>query len=58
MLKRITKGTREMNKPMTRKQWLAWLKKVCRKAQSTCNGFCGEYECKENQAICKRKAEK
>ena len=29
-----------------------------RKAQSTCNGFCGEYECKENQAICKRKAEK
>ena len=45
-----------MNKPMTRKQWLSWLKKVCRKAQSTCNGFCGEYECKENQAICKRKA--
>ena len=27
-----------------------------RKAQSTCNGFCGEYECKENQAVCKRKA--
>ena len=27
-----------------------------RKAQSNCNGFCGEYECKENQAICKRKA--
>ena len=31
---------------------------ILRKAQSTCNGFCGEYECKENQAICKRKAEK
>ena len=29
---------------------------ILRKAQSTCNGFCGEYECKENQAICKRKA--
>ena len=28
-----------------------------RKAQSTCNGFCGEYECKENQAVCKRKAQ-
>ena len=26
-----------------------------RKAQSTCNGFCGEYECKENQDGCKRK---
>jgi hypothetical protein len=22
--------------------------------QSKCNGFCGEYECKENQANCKR----
>ncbi len=21
---------------------------------NTCNGFCGEYECKENQANCKR----
>ncbi len=29
---------------------------ILRKAQSTCNGFCGEYECKENQSICKRKA--
>ena len=25
------------------------------KAQSECNGFCGEYECKENQSNCKRK---
>jgi hypothetical protein len=29
---------------------------ILRKAQSNCNGFCGEYECKENQSICKRKA--
>ena len=28
-----------------------------RKAQSNCNGFCGEYECKENQSNCKRKAQ-
>ncbi len=28
-----------------------------RKAQSNCNGFCGEYECKENQGNCKRKAQ-
>jgi hypothetical protein len=27
---------------------------ILRKAQSNCNGFCGEYECKENQAHCKR----
>ena len=25
-----------------------------KKASKTCNGFCGEYECKENQANCKR----
>lgn len=29
---------------------------ILRKAHSNCNGFCGEYECKENQAGCKRKA--
>ena len=28
-----------------------------RKAQSNCNGFCGEYECKENLGECKRKAQ-
>ena len=28
-----------------------------RKAQSNCNGFCGEYECIENQENCKRKAQ-
>jgi hypothetical protein len=27
------------------------------KAQERCNGFCGEYECKENQSNCKRKAQ-
>ena len=25
--------------------------------QSNCNGFCGEYECIENQENCKRKAQ-
>ena len=36
-----------------------WARKalaILRKAQSSCNGFCGEYECKENQGNCKRKA--
>ena len=33
------------------------LSQIDRKAQSNCNGFCGEYECKENQAGCKRKAQ-
>ena len=28
---------------------------ILRKAQSNCNGFCGKYECKENQTNCKRK---
>lgn len=28
-----------------------------RKAQSNCNGFCGEYECIENKTGCKRKAQ-
>jgi len=30
---------------------------ILRKAQSSCNGFCGKYECKENQGNCKRKAQ-
>ena len=30
---------------------------ILRKAQDRCNGFCGEYECKENQSNCKRKAQ-
>ena len=30
---------------------------ILRKAQESCNGFCGEYECKENKAGCKRKAQ-
>ena len=33
------------------------IRAILRKAQPTCNGFCGEYECKENQAGCKRKAQ-
>jgi hypothetical protein len=30
---------------------------ILRKAHERCNGFCGEYECKENQSNCKRKAQ-
>ena len=33
------------------------IRRCIRKAQEKCNGFCGEYECKENQSICKRKAQ-
>ena len=29
---------------------------ILRNAQSNCNGFCGKYECRENQTECKRKA--
>ena len=32
-------------------------KAILKKAHSTCNGFCGEYECKENQTECIRKAQ-
>lgn len=28
-----------------------------KKEQEKCNAFCGEYECKENQSNCKRKAQ-
>jgi hypothetical protein len=33
---------------------VAFARAILREAQSNCNGFCGEYECKENQAHCKR----
>lgn len=33
------------------------LKVLERIANERCNGFCGEYECKENQSRCKRKAQ-
>jgi hypothetical protein len=33
---------------------IAFARAILREAQSNCNGFCGEYECKENQANCKR----
>ena len=36
---------------------IEFAKAILRKAQAACNGFCGEYECKENQSICKRKAQ-
>ena len=35
----------------------AFARAILRKAQDRCNGFCGEYECKENQSNCKRKAQ-
>jgi hypothetical protein len=34
--------------------WYQGKIQALREAQSNCNGFCGEYECKENQAHCKR----
>ena len=33
---------------------ITFARAILREAQSNCNGFCGEYECKENQAYCKR----
>jgi hypothetical protein len=33
---------------------IGFARAILREAQSNCNGFCGEYECKENQANCKR----
>ena len=29
--------------------WKEFARAILRKAQSNCNGFCGEYECKENK---------
>ena len=34
--------------------WKEFARAILRKAQSNCNGFCGEYECKENKGGCKR----
>ena len=33
---------------------LACVKAILKKANFTCNGFCGKQECKENQDSCKR----
>ena len=33
-----------------------WQRPPVKELSEKCNGFCGEYECKENQSICKRKA--
>jgi hypothetical protein len=35
-------------------QILEDMKAILKKASFTCNGFCGEQECKENQDGCKR----
>lgn len=45
------------NKQYGSRNMLTLCKAVLKEAQEKCNGFCGEYECKENQAICKRKAQ-
>ena len=34
-----------------------WQKPPIKELSEKCNGFCGEYECKENQSVCKRKAQ-
>ena len=36
---------------------LDFARAILRKTSEKCNGFCGEYECKENQSVCKRKAQ-
>ena len=34
-----------------------WQRPPVKELSEKCNGFCGEYECKENQSVCKRKAQ-
>ena len=37
------------------KNWnVLFARAILKKASFACNGFCGEYECKENQDNCKR----
>ena len=38
-------------------RFIAVVRAILKNAESNCNGFCGEYECKENQSNCKRKAQ-
>ena len=44
------------NKEYGNRNMLTLCKAVLKESQEKCNGFCGEYECKENQSNCKRKA--
>jgi hypothetical protein len=37
---------------------LAKMRKLSGSEKYECNGFCGEYECKENKSKCKRKVQK
>jgi hypothetical protein len=39
------------------KHWQDTWRPFLKKHFGICNGFCGEYECKENQDVCKRKAQ-
>ena len=42
---------------LSKEDFVDFARAILRKAQESCNGFCGEYECKENKARCKRKAQ-
>ena len=42
------------NKELGNRGMLALCKAILKKASETCNGFCGEQECRENQDSCKR----
>ena len=44
----------QKNKLNGAKDIIDFARAILKKASKTCNGFCGEYECKENQANCKR----
>jgi hypothetical protein len=39
------------------KHWQDTWRPFLKKHFGVCNGFCGEHECKENQDVCKRKAQ-
>lgn len=43
----------ELRDEWKKEQLIRW-KEAFKKASFTCNGFCGEQECKENQDRCKR----
>jgi hypothetical protein len=44
----------QKNKLNGAKDIIDFARAILKKTSETCNGFCGEQECKENQANCKR----
>ena len=44
----------QKNKLNGAKDIIDFARAILKKASETCNGFCGEHECKENQDNCKR----